>query len=118
MAVDSISNCGFKERVVAHKNAVQQISGAILDENNAIFSRGNDNIASSLNKIENSSRQRAIIWDNSRQHLLSDNFNWLIGNGRLVERRLTELNGASGHSHVHNQYLSWLIQVVYLAFYQ
>ena len=110
LAVDSISNCGFKERVVAHKNAVQQISGAILDENNAIFSRGNDNIASSLNKIENSSRQRAIIWDNSRQHLLSDNFNWLIGNGRLVERRLTELNGASGHSHVHNQYLSWLIQ--------
>ena len=110
LAVDSVSNCGFKERVIAHKNAVQQISGVILDENNAIFSRGSDNIASSLNKIENSSRQRAIIWDNSRQHLLSDNFNWLIGNGRLVERQLTELNGASGHSHVHNQYLSWLIQ--------
>ena len=110
LAVDSVSNCCFKERVVAHKNAVQQISGVILDENNAIFSRGSDNIASSLNKIEDSSRQRAIIWDNSRQHLLSDNFNWLIGNGRLVERQLTELNGASGHSHVHNQYLSWLIQ--------
>lgn len=110
LAVDSVSNCGFKERVVAHKNAVQQISGVILDENNSIFSSGSDSIASSLNKIENSSRQRAIIWDSSRQHLLSDNFNWLIGNGRLVERQLTEINGASGHSHVHNQYLSWLIQ--------
>ena len=67
-------------------------------------------IAPSLNKIENSSRQRGIIWDSARQHVLSDNFNWLIGNGRLVERQLTELNGASGYSHVHNQYLSWLIQ--------
>ena len=110
LAVDSIANCGFKQRVMAHTNVIKQISSVISNENNTILSRGSENIASSLNKIENSSRQRTIIWDSARQHVLSDNFNWLIGNGRLVERRLTELNGASGYSHVHNQYLSWLIQ--------
>ena len=110
LAVDNVSNCGFKERIMAHQNVVKQISGVISDENNTILSRGSDYNALWLNKIDHSSRQRAILWDNARQHILSDNFNWLIGNGRLVERQLTELNGGSGHSHVHNQYLSWLIQ--------
>ena len=94
---------------MAHTNVIKQISSVISIENNTILSRGSENTASSLNKIENSSRQR-IIWDSARQHALSDNFNWLIGNGRLVERRLTELNSASGYSHVHNQYINWLIQ--------
>ena len=110
LAVDSVSNCGFKEEVMAHKNVVEQISGVISDENNTTLLKGHDNNAPWLNKIEDSSRQRAIIWDTALQHILSDNFNWLIGHGRLVERQLTELNGASGFSHVHNQYLSWLIQ--------
>ena len=110
LAVDSVFSCGFEKRVLAHKNVVEQMVGVISDENTTILPRVSDDNAFSLRKIEKSSGQRAIMWDNARQHILSDDFNWLVGDGRLVERQLTELNGASGYSHVHNQYLSWLVQ--------
>lgn len=59
---------------------------------------------------EHSTLQRMVMWKNSLNHLSEFRVEWLFGAGRTTERKIANEFTNTDYSHVHNQYLSWVIE--------
>ena len=95
----------FAER----ENPADNISSVIAGSSVSVGSIETDEVVQQT-VTEHSSLQRMVMWSNSLRYIETFRFEWLLGIGRAVERQIAnELTGTS-YSHVHNQYLSWLLE--------
>ena len=61
-------------------------------------------------QIEHSTLQRLVMWTNSVEHLKNFRFEWILGVGRASEKQIANEFTNTSYSHVHNQYLSWILE--------
>lgn len=50
------------------------------------------------------------MWTNSVEHLKNFRFEWILGVGRAGEKQIANEFTNTSYSHVHNQYLSWILE--------
>ena len=88
---DSVSGCNFFHRVTDQLDIFTPSQTAISED----FSTWS----------------RWAFYSNSLNFLISDDWNWIIGNGSLAEGGIVNQGLSTNYSftHTHNQYLSWLI---------
>lgn len=61
-------------------------------------------------ETEHSTLQRLVMWANSVEHLRDFRFEWILGVGRAGEKQIANEFTNTSYSHVHNQYLSWILE--------
>lgn len=61
-------------------------------------------------ETEHSTLQRLVMWTNSVEHLKDFRFEWILGVGRAGEKQIANEFTNTSYSHVHNQYLSWILE--------
>lgn len=61
-------------------------------------------------RTEHSTLQRMVMWSNAFSKLSRFGVEWVYGVGRAEERKIANELTGTNYSHVHNQFLSWIIQ--------
>jgi hypothetical protein len=138
-AADTQMQCGFWDRIgnqadvfSGEVNAVEDASRLLVandheaagvegphaheDVDPTHLEAANDSSTSDLIDLspaavtEHSTLQRMVMWKNSLIHLSEFDVEWVFGAGRTTERKIANEFTNTDYSHVHNQYLSWVIE--------
>ena len=138
-AADTQMQCGFWDRIgnqadifSGEVNAVEDASRLLVandheaagvegphaheDVDPTHLEAANDSSTSDLIDLspaavtEHSTLQRMVMWKNSLNHLSEFDVAWVFGAGRTTERKIANEFTNTDYSHVHNQYLSWVIE--------
>ena len=87
----------------------QGSSETLTEDEGAVMPPPLPTVIVEMPQTEHSTLQRLVMWTNSVEHLKDFRFEWILGVGRAGEKQIANEFTNTSYSHVHNQYLSWIL---------